>query len=134
MLVVRFSDLANPRTIRYQPLNCLIGLCVITTLYEGRYEKSAVSAVLLLLSGCVKHGNTVTMWDKDDMTEKQFKLDLADCDFQAKANTEEGLYSEKAAEERYRELRDMCLKSKGYHIVSKEFQANDGEVISLPVE
>lgn len=76
-------------------------------------------------------GNTVTEWDKDGSTPEQWKLDLADCEFKAKAHTEEGLYNKEKATERYRELRDMCLKAKGYRMVSREFKASNSTLPGL---
>ncbi len=79
-----------------------------------------VLAFLLLSLAACAPANIVTVWEKEGVTPEQEKLDLADCEFQAKAHTEDGLYRKDVAEERYRELRDMCLKAKGYRIISRE--------------
>ncbi|MCG8512155.1 MAG: hypothetical protein MI741_23305 [Rhodospirillales bacterium] len=85
---------------------------------------SCLFVFLVSISGCVTYGNIVTVWEKEGVTPEQERLDLADCEFQAKAHTEEALYAKEHATERYRELRDMCLKAKGYRMISREFKKN----------
>jgi hypothetical protein len=77
------------------------------------------------LAGCAIPGNTVTNWDKPGSTAEQWKIDLADCEFQAKAHTDTLTNNGPAATDRYRELRDMCLKAKGYTMTSREFKASN---------
>ncbi len=79
-------------------------------------------AMMVILCGCTVKGNTVSIWEKEGVTPEQERLDMTDCEFQAKAHTEDALYREDVATERYRELRDMCFKSKGYVLISREFQ------------
>jgi len=71
----------------------------------------------LFLTGCVE---TKTYWDTSVTNDKVFREDLNKCVYEANSNTQRGMISEYAANERVKELRDMCLKAKGYKIISKE--------------
>ena len=75
--------------------------------------------LLLLLLGCA--GKVVTVWDKEGVSDEQMQLDLAQCEYEAKQHNLESTLSEQAALEREHELRDMCLKAKGYKMVSREY-------------
>ncbi|WP_324171099.1 hypothetical protein [Sulfurimonas sp.] len=71
----------------------------------------------LLLTGCVE---TTTHWDTSVTNDTVFREDLNKCVYEANLNTQKGMISEYAANERVKKLRDMCLKAKGYKIISKE--------------
>lgn len=75
------------------------------------------TVVALLLTGCVE---TVTHWDTSITNDKVFREDLNKCIYEANSNTQRGMISKYQADERVKELRDMCLKAKGYKIISKE--------------
>lgn len=71
----------------------------------------------LLLTGCF---TTTTNWDTSVTSDEVFKEDLNKCVYEANSNTQRGMISEQAAKQRIIELRNMCLKAKGYKIISKE--------------
>jgi len=75
------------------------------------------TTVVLLLTGCVE---TQTHWDTSITNDKVFREDLNKCVYEANLNTQKNMIGEEAANARVRELRDMCLKAKGYKIISKE--------------
>jgi PBP1b-binding outer membrane lipoprotein LpoB len=75
------------------------------------------TVVALVLTGCVE---TTTYWDTSVTNDKVFREDLKKCVYEANLNTQSNMIGEAAANERIKELRDMCLKAKGYKIISKE--------------
>ena len=75
------------------------------------------TTVVLLLTGCVE---TTTHWDTSVTNDKIFREDLNKCVYEANLNTQSNMIGKEAANERIKELRDMCLKAKGYKIISKE--------------
>lgn len=69
------------------------------------------------LTACV---HTKTVWHKDGVTPEEERLDLKSCEFEAKKHDQYASLDKSASDRRYRELRDLCLESKGYQIISQE--------------
>lgn len=70
-----------------------------------------------VLLGCVK---TISVWEKPNTTPEQEKQDLASCVYEANKNSQEGVLSNNAKNERIKKLRDLCLEAKGYKLISRK--------------
>ncbi|CAA7612003.1 conserved exported hypothetical protein [Candidatus Terasakiella magnetica] len=77
-----------------------------------------ILGVCFVLAGC---GTTVSTWQKSGATKEEEQTIVKRCEYEAEANSQDGITSDSMRRERVRKLRDMCFEANGMILVKREY-------------